>query len=118
MLTAAPGKPAGSGLQQGPRAAAHSVSRPIARYQSLMKPKPSIVMALNCYLSTFGLKPVALANCIQHAVQHVTHAPRLAPGEDWSTALITAVVTLLMAGIVALLLVSLDNARPARRRFT
>jgi hypothetical protein len=75
-------------------------------------------MAINCYLSTFGSKPAALASCVQHAVQHVAHAPRLASGEDWSTSLITAVLALLLASGVALLLTSLENARPARRRFT
>jgi hypothetical protein len=75
-------------------------------------------MALNCYLSTFSMKPSALGTCVQHAVQHVAYAPRLAPGEDWATFLISAALALLLAGAVALLLTSLENARPARRRFT
>ena len=75
-------------------------------------------MALNCYISTFGMKSAALATCVERAVQHVTHAPRLAPGEDWSTTLITTGLALVLAAMVALFLVSLENARPARRRFT
>ena len=64
------------------------------------------------------MKAAALATCVERAVQRVAYTPRLAPGEDWSTMLITTGLAIVVAAIVALRLASLENARPPRRRFT
>jgi len=76
-------------------------------------------MASNCYMSVLSQKANAVGYCVQQAIQHVVHAPRMAAADEWCTALISLALAIICGLAILSVFLALETTKPtSRRRFT
>jgi hypothetical protein len=76
-------------------------------------------MASNCYMGVLSQKANAFGYCVQQAIQHVVHAPRLAGAEEWCTALISLALAIVCGLAILFVVLAFERTKPTSgRRFT
>jgi hypothetical protein len=76
-------------------------------------------MVSNCYMGVLSQKANAVGYCVQQAIQHVVHAPRSAAAHEWCTALISLALAIVGALLILSVFLAFETTKQSSgRRFT